>query len=750
LRFPPKDLKNDLLVSASVAEARLVVALQSQAGSIEEVKSATLDVAKTKLELLDPKSAIVVAIKNAENRVTNLEKSGASTAQLQAAETRVEELLMALAEMKSISVEKILEAKANLDAVLGDSRATSVEVAAAKAEFTDARTPSFEEAKESVGEGSSAEPSPVIIDGVVDTPGGNQVVVFDGTRQLNLKVTRVNQTSIQMQGDDGFKLAIAAVDRNGVPFQLNSRGAVIVKHGNFIAVSGEGLAPNTIATTWLFSSPRVLGDLNVDGEGRFFAEFRVEEDVRIGDHVAQVNGVSKDGAKRSVNIDVEILPNLGPPPYDPLSEPRNVVDLTASALVLLAAMGANAARRRERDEELDEDRGSADVADVTVKFGSSKVDVGIDRIKPPRIKLVDDLFFNAPRWTTQVSPMLARVIADASYLRSLFGALWFIAPIFGIVAGVAAAIDTSSDVVMPSLTICLVLMTIGVFDATAGFVAFGAFAIVVAFGGGVSSSDSIRGLLGLAVFMFAVPLAASAMRPFRRLDKDSDDIWNRAVDVVLIALFGAWAAGAMFSALPALTGFKPEYSDEVNTVRIVALIALVVRWLLENAARVATPIRLSEIENDDLPAPSNSQHIISSILRSFVFVFVAVVFIGNNWALWLGGVLYLVPKLVGLGVDKLPDVRTVHRYLPRGIFKVVLMLFVAKWWGGLVATQVDNPADMIKFGFVLLGLPGLALGAVGWFARSSRPWPSTIVTKLLGTALLIIGVLVVLNIWLAI
>ena len=59
-------------------------------------------------------------------------------------------------------------------------------------------------------------------------------------------------------------------------------------------------------------------------------------------------------------------------------------------------------------------------------------------------------------------------------------------------------------------------------------------------------------------------------------------------------------------------------------------------------------------------------------------------------------------------------------------------------------------ADMIKFGFVLLGIPGLTLGAVGWFARSSRPWPSTIVTKLLGTALLIIGVLVVLNIWLAI
>jgi hypothetical protein len=72
---------------------------------------------------------------------------------------------------------------------------------------------------------------------------------------------------------------------------------------------------------------------------------------------------------------------------------------------------------------------------------------------------------------------------------------------------------------------------------------------------------------------------------------------------------------------------------------------------------------------------------------------------------------------------------------------------VAKWWGGLIANQVDNPADMIKIGFVALGVPGLTLTAIGWFARSSRKWPSTILTKLLGTALLIIGVLVVLDIW---
>ena len=729
-------------MTASAAEARLAAAVQSQAGSIEEVKSATLDVAKTKLELLDPKSAIVVAIKNAENRVTTLEKSGASAAQLQVAETRVEELLTALAEMKSISVEKILEAKANLDAVLGDSRATSVEVAAAKAEFTDARTPSFEEAKESVGEGSSAEPSPVIIDGVVDTPGGNQAVAFDGTQQLNLTVSRVNQTSIQMQGDDGFKLAIAAVDRNGVPFQLNSRGAVIVKHGNFIAVSGEGLAPNTIATTWLFSSPRVLGDLNIDGEGRFFAEFRVDEDVRIGDHVAQVNGVSKDGAKRSVNIDVEILPNVGPAPFDPLTQPRGVLTLVAELVALMGVMGV--ARRREEDEE----RESADVADVAVVFGGADVDRDVDRLAVLSVGVVDRVSVALPHRAVKVSPLLAGVFGDAVYLRALLGVFWLVLPIVGGVFGFGAASSTGFDAVMPSLWWLTALVVLGAFDALSGFVGALVFAVAVGVGGGLVSGDSVRGLLGVWVFCFAVPLIASATRPFRRARRDGEQTsWLRTVDFVLVVLFGAWVAGAMYSALPGLTGFNSPSAGFVTHIRVAVLVALVARFAFENLAVVATPVRLKSLVGQPLEQPIPGQELVSIFVRLAVYLFVAVVFIGNNWALWLGGFIYLVPKLVGLVSDKLPDFKPVHRFLPRGIFKVVLMLFVAKWWGGLIANQVDNPADMIKIGFVALGVPGLTLTAIGWFARSSRKWPSTILTKLLGTALLIIGVLVVLDIW---
>jgi hypothetical protein len=51
---------------------------------------------------------------------------------------------------------------------------------------------------------------------------------------------------------------------------------------------------------------------------------------------------------------------------------------------------------------------------------------------------------------------------------------------------------------------------------------------------------------------------------------------------------------------------------------------------------------------------------------------------------------------------------------------------------------------MVQYGFVLLGIPGLVLTVFGWFGRSSKAWPSTFVSKLLGIVLLIIGLVTVL------
>jgi hypothetical protein len=42
-----------------------------------------------------------------------------------------------------------------------------------------------------------------------------------------------------------------------------------------------------------------------------------------------------------------------------------------------------------------------------------------------------------------------------------------------------------------------------------------------------------------------------------------------------------------------------------------------------------------------------------------------------------------------------------------------------------------------------MGIPGLALGVVDWFAREGEEWPSTVVSRVLGAVTLLVGVALV-------
>ena len=552
-----------------------------------------------------------------------------------------------------------------------------------------------------------------------------------------VKVEPVGASSVVLTTSDGLLIEIAALTNENKSVRLNSRGMVIVEHDDYITVAGGGLQPNSDASTWLFSTPKELGQLKVDANGEFTQRYQIGPDVHVGDHTAQVNGIAPDGTLRSVEVGVEVIARpavVGP--YKPRSEPKKVIDLTVEAMVFLAALGAVASRKEERE--------SGDLAEVSVSFRVSNTDDRSDTLHPPVLPILDRLSFDMPTRVVQKSPMIARVFADGAYLRALIGWLWVAMPLLGVIVGVLAARDTNYEVVMPSLALIATLMVIGIFDSFAGFIAVAVFAVLANFHSAFNTTDSVRGILGIWVLAFAVSLAGSAMRPFRRLASGSLGVWQRATDFVLITLFGAWVAGAMFSALPALTGIRTVDADRIGVIRVVALLALAARYALENTARILTPSRLTKIENQQLPEVPERQKLVSAIVRTSVFMFVALVFIGNNWALWLGGLLYLAPKLIGLIDERFPDFNVLHRYLPRGIFKIVLMLFVAKWWGGLVADNVPNPDEMVQYGFVLLGIPGLVLTVFGWFGRSSNAWPSTLASKLLGIALLIVALVTVL------
>lgn len=716
--------------------------------------------AEAKLAVLDPKSALVVAVQQLTADLVGLRDSGAPADRIRDVAARLEAIKISIAERVDVSPAAVEAARAGLAEVLADPTATAAEVAEARAALAEARTPSLEEVTQILGDGQilgareADHLLPIIIPGVVDAPKTGNLVFLDDSRAKSMQVVRINDTAVRLTSNEGFNLTISTRDKNGQPFRLGAGGSIVVKHGNFISIAGQGFASNSTARTWLFSSPRELGSLDVADDGSFSADHPITEDVKPGLHTAQVNGLSPDGEVRSLSIAVEIIPNDGQAPYDPLSKRSDVVQLTAELLTLMAvaggAAGATRGGKRDNDDEGgegtgDDEREAADVNEVSAGRGGVGVLARADTYTPPVVAFVDRLFAGLAHFAAARSALFARIVGDGAYLRALAGVAWTTLPLVGVMLGVIAARDVDFAAGIPSLSLILAIVLVGAFDALAGLSATAAFTLAVAAAGGITSADSIRGLLGFAVLAFGVPLVAGATRPFRREHYGNAPIWSRFSDVVVLSLVGAWGAGSMFGALPGLFGVTHESADRGRLVQGVVLLALVARYVAEQVAASFTANRLASLEVS-ATEPVASRRVTTSVAQTALFVFVAVVFIGNNWALWLGAALYLVPKIVAIFNGAFPRSRRLDAWLPKGVTRTVLMLVVAKWWAELLDNAIDDAATMLQVGFVALGLPALVLTALGWFAGGAPKRASTPLTRLGGVIVVVVGVLIVLGV----
>jgi hypothetical protein len=577
------------------------------------------------------------------------------------------------------------------------------------------------------------------------------------------------ETSLTITTSEGLVIKIGAKVKSSVTLRLNTRGMPMFEANDFITIAGGGLKPFTPASTWLFSTPTKLGELQVDGSGNFSEEYAIGDVVPAGDHTAQLNGIAPDGTLRVVEVAVEIIPTAeeitpivtqsstgkNAPPAPPMSNSATIA-LLASALALLAVSRKNpddvAAGNTSNDstnsgspgdDRVEREDAGGDLASVGAEFGVHSNELREDRLRTPRFEWVDKFLNSIASSADRVSPMISRVADDGAYARTLLGFMWLLLPLVAISVGIASAFNTNFTVMIPSLELVIAICILGVIDAFAGMLFASSFGIALLLGGGFTSVNSVRGFLGIAIFSFAPPLIASATRPFRR-DSDEDQIhWKRSVDFVLCALFGAWAAGGMFSAIPSLTTYKPLHSDRTDLIQLVVLLAIASRWIFENIARAYAPRRLRTVEVEEFRKVVPMQPFASLCIRTVLFLFIAAPFIGNNWALWLGGAMFLAPKVIGKFAKRLPNFASLHRYLPRNLLRVVVMLFVSMWWGVLVNNRYGESPNVILYAFVLLSVPGIALGIADWFARDSKEWPSTAVSKLLGVAVLIVGILCV-------
>jgi uncharacterized repeat protein (TIGR02059 family) len=723
--------------SLQQAEVRLKAVEAQTSTANNDLRIAQIKMGESIVAVLDPKSALAVAVNVAEEKVASLSAANASAEQIAAAVNQLENLKIVISQNVSLSIEKIAEAQSKLAAVLANPAATAQQVAAAKAELVGARVPDIGVVANVLTIArSDAHLQPVIIPGVVDNPGTGRIVLLDGAAAKNIEITRINGTSLRMTSTDGFRLVISTRDKNGDPVQFNSRGGIVVKHGNLISIAGEGFAPGTTAKTWLFSSPRELGNLNVSPNGSFAADFPITDDIRVGNHTAQVNGLSPDGEVRSLSLDVEILPNDGPAPYDPLANRLAVAALVAQAMALLAL-----SRRKDNDED---DRDQADVSEVSVDHIVGSDGDRRDTYSPPVIRSLDQFLQRIPARLATTQQLLARIVHDAVYLRALTGVGGAMFALTGIVVGFFAAQSADFAGQSPTFVWLAALVVLGSLDALSGGLAALTIVITTGIAGGLNSTDSVRGLLGLTVMCFAIPLVASTTRPFRRAASDSvDRLWKRASDLALIAVFGAWAAGAMYDALPGLYGFTSSAAGRTTTIQLLVLGTLMLRFGLESLATRVTGQRLTHLVGATLPDSSEGRTVFSVLVRTIIMVFVAEAFIGNNIALWIGAGMYAIPKLIDIRAEHFPKSAVLKTWLPSGLLRTVVMLFVARWWASNISAFSEDPSTQLQAAFVLLGIPSLVLTSLGWFAGGGRKWRSTPVSKVLGIVVLAIGVLTV-------
>ena len=723
--------------SLQQAEGRLKAVEAQTSTANNDLRIAQIKLGESIVAVLDPKSALAVAVNVAEEKVVSLSAASASAEQIAAAVAQLENLKIAISQNVSLSIERIAEAQSRLAAVLANPAATAEQVAVAKAELVSARVPDVGVVAEILTVANSdSHLQPVIIPGVVDNPGTGQFVLLDGATAKSIEITRINGTSLRMTSTDGFRLVISTRDKNGDPVQFNSRGGIVVKHGNLVSIAGEGFAPGTTAKTWLFSSPRELGNLNVSPDGSFAADFPITDDIRVGNHTAQVNGLSPDGEVRSLSLDVEILPNEGPAPYDPLANRLAVAALVAQAMALLAL-----SRRKDNDGD---DRDQADVSEVSVDHVVGSDGNKRDVYSPPVLQSLDQFLQRIPSRLATTQQLLARIVHDAVYLRALTGVGGAMFALTGIVVGFFAAQSADFAGQSPTFVWLAALVVLGSLDALSGGLAALTIVITTGIAGGLNSTDSVRGLLGLAVMCFAIPLVASTTRPFRRAASDSvDRLWKRASDLALIAVFGAWAAGAMYDALPGLYGFTSSAAGRTTTIQLLVLGTLVLRFGLESLATRVTGQRLTYLVGATLPDSTQGRTVLSILVRTIIMVFVAEAFIGNNIALWIGAGMYAIPKLIATRAEHFPKSALLKTWLPSGLLRTVVMLFVARWWASNISAFSEDPSTQLQAAFVLLGIPSLVLTSLGWFAGGGRKWRSTPVSKVLGIVVLAIGVLTV-------
>jgi hypothetical protein len=428
-------------------------------------------------------------------------------------------------------------------------------------------------------------------------------------------------------------------------------------------------------------------------------------------------------------------------PYDPLDYPEETQSTQVAAFALLGALavgkaagGKNSDNSRDGSTEQEGEQSRDDYEESEESEDLASVGAGGlalikrkggwgDRSKTWRFKRTDSVDLGWRRFAESISsfsPLAARTFGDGSYLRAMVGSLSTLLYPIALGLGIYALINSNRQALPPATWIVIAIALLGTIDAAAGLLASATFVIGVAVSGNIFSREEVLTVAGLSIIFFAPALLASAIRPVRRLISDGDDRWERITDYALVGLLSFWSLEKIVGALNGLSGLKLPISADARQIALIVAIAITLRVIMEDLATYAYPVRLEKV-SPDYKDPSTFQQVISLEFKTFLFVTLAIPFVGFNIQLALGTFFFLLPSILGLTVgDRYPKLPVIGRILPKGALKIVAMVFIGSIFANWVEGLFENPEDFIPWSFALLAIPGLFLKFAGDLSQKPK------------------------------
>lgn len=156
---------------------------------------------------------------------------------------------------------------------------------------------------------SQPEPAPELFRGGTSTPApgfGNFEASNAGLVE-QATLTAVSDLKQAIVEGEGWSFSLQ-LDGSASSLSESSDGLFMtLVQGETASFGGSGFMPGTLASIWLFSEPKMLGQVSIGADGSFSGSTGpLDNSVNVGEHTIQIQGVGEDGFIRSANLGVAV------------------------------------------------------------------------------------------------------------------------------------------------------------------------------------------------------------------------------------------------------------------------------------------------------------------------------------------------------------------------------------------------------------------------------------------------------------